>query len=419
MHARTHVRMHSQTPGDHTVTVLREHVSPLGDTTVNILFTPWLSVMTKPNQTKPNQTKPNQTKLVKMTCSLSRVVAVCCRQERTNSLPTTTSDRDGQADSACYSRGSESLTPSTRSRRELNFNVNVQQHSQSHVSATANWAATIQQDNSPQHRREDVRSGPCSPPKRDSVGNTPTRSLRTEDLHHLCGFSPQEGDSSMATDYMVPPGVSPMRMLSERSERQSERAEAPSDAPTVKQMLVALAGKIQQQQMQDDHVTAAANHSSSTIYAESMEDADSTLEANPGEEVIWKNQKLDAHNETRYSVTDYFSKYRQRSQADTTESGPNGAVSHRPLQQAVYHDTDLDTTLSSIQDLTQLADESFASSLASSVSSLASSVSVDDQVFREGLNSLDATIAQIQQTIRQAMHRGQRAGNNQRTYVKR
>ena len=223
----------------------------------------------------------------------------------------------------------------------------------------------------------------------------------------------------MATDYMVPPGVSPMRMLSERSERQSERAEAPSDAPTVKQMLVALAGKIQQQQMQDDHVTAAANHSSSTIYAESMEDADWTLEANPAEEVVWKNQKSDAHNETRYSVTDYFSKYRQRSQADTTESGPNGAVSHRPLQQAVYHDTDLDTTLSSIQDLTQLADESFTSSLASSVSSLASSVSVDDQVFREGLNSLDATIAQIQQTIRQAMHRGQRAGNNQRTYVKR
>ena len=351
-----------------------------------------------------------------MTCSLSRVVTLPCRQERTNSLPTTTSDRDGQADSACYSRGSESLTPSTRSRRELNFNV--PQQSQSHGGATANWAAALQQDNCPQHRREDGRSGPCSPPKRDSLGNTPTRSLRTEDLHHLCGFSPQEGDSSMATDYMVPPGVSPMRMLSERSERQSERTEAPSDAPTVKQMLVALAGKIQQQQMQDDHMTAAAaNHSSSTIYGESMEDADSTLEANPGEEVAWKNQnqKSDAHNETRYSVTDYFSKYRQRSQADASESGLNGAVSHRPPQQIVYRDTDLDTTLSSIQDLTQLGDESFASSLASSVSSLASSVSVDDQVFREGLNSLDATIAQIQQTIRQAMHRGQRAGNNQRT----
>ena len=213
----------------------------------------------------------------------------------------------------------------------------------------------------------------------------------------------------MATDYMVPPGVSPMRKLQRKATHpERDRDEAPT---TVKQMLVALAGKIQQQQC-DDHVTAAANHSPSIACSE--DDGNSTLIEE--DEVAWKEPPRDVYNETRYSVTDYFTKYQQRT--DAAQSVPNDADSQRPLQEVVYRDTDLDTTISSIHDLTQLVDQSFVSSLASSVSSLASSASVDDQVFREGLNSLDATIAQIQATIRQAMHRGKMSSDKVRTYVK-
>ena len=181
----------------------------------------------------------------------------------------------------------------------------------------------------------------------------------------------------------------------------------------MKQMLVALAGKIQQQQC-DDHVTAAANQSPSITCSE--DDGNSTLVEE--EEVAWTEPPRDVYNDTRYSVTDYFTKYQQQSGTDGAQFVPNDAESQRPLQEVVYRDTDLDTTISSIHDLTQLVDQSFVSSLASSVSSLASSASVDDQVFREGLNSLDATIAQIQATIRQAMHRGKVSSDKVRTYVK-
>ena len=252
-----------------------------------------------------------------------------------------------------------------------------------------------------------------SSPKHDIVSGTPSRPLRKEDLNQLCGFSPAHVDTSVATDYMVPPGVSPMRKL-QRRDTHAERDR--DEAPTVKQMLVALAGKIQQQQKTDDHVTAMANHSPSIACSE--DGGDSTLVDNL-EEVAWKETPRDVYNETRYSVTDYFCKYQQQSRSDSVQPVPNEtSESQRPLQQVVYRDTDLDTTISSIHDLTQFVNESCVSSLASSVSSLASSASVDDQVFREGLNSLDATIAQIQQTIRQAMHRGKMSSDKVRSYVK-
>ena len=66
-------------------------------------------------------------------------------------------------------------------------------------------------------------------------------------------------------------------------------------------------------------------------------------------------------------------------------------------QVRLYRDTDLDTSLSSINDTTD-AGSTGTGATTTSISS------VDDRVFRQGLANLDANIARVQQSLRQKMY---------------
>ena len=119
--------------------------------------------------------------------------------------------------------------------------------------------------------------------------------------------------------------------------------------------------------------------------------------------------------ESRYSVTDYFSKYPDamtslsQSQAPASNGGvkdgrswrddrvfgsPNegegagNASSHASPQVELYRGTDLDTSLSTID---------------SSGTTTGSISSVDDRMFRQGLANLDANIERVQKTLRSGL----------------
>ena len=81
--------------------------------------------------------------------------------------------------------------------------------------------------------------------------------------------------------------------------------------------------------------------------------------------------------------------------ADSSASNPNPVPSP---QVELYRGTDLDTSISTINDRTMSCDRESAATTTGSVSS------VDDRIFRQGLANLDANIERVQKSLRSAMH---------------
>ncbi|XP_050418071.1 uncharacterized protein LOC126831557 [Patella vulgata] len=98
---------------------------------------------------------------------------------------------------------------------------------------------------------------------------------------------------------------------------------------------------------------------------------------------------------SRYSVTDYFKKYPSITNNDVKEtvndSNPRLSLNSTSMTEDVYKGGELNISLSSIQEDVQ--------SVMSSISESSSSTAVDDTAFREGIATLDANIAKVQEAL--------------------
>lgn len=204
---------------------------------------------------------------------------------------------------------------------------------------------------------------------------------------NLASISDNMGVNMTMSDYDMPPGASPFGSKFRVNE-----------GLTVKELLTPLANRMQHQFNRMHTVKPDDIAGYSSIESDPAESESTLVEE---EEAVEKEESV-----SRYSITDYFTKYsakekpasmerlsERESSSDSSPSPLKGSL--RPsVQSSLYKGTDLDTSLSTIPGA-----EDGRSVVSSEVSTDTVST-VDDHAFKRGLAALDANISRMQQQLR-------------------
>ena len=323
---------------------------------------------------------------------------------------------------------------------------------------------------------EGVQSSLEEPEIRISLEKLPAVTVTDSDNDKRSGFTSLQSPFDMdTTEYLNPPENLKVPLQGMRPELQS--GQKSSTGLTVKDLLAPLADRIMYSPASKRALTygqegispASSNITSGTLSsdtdigggeAESGGEGDSTLVEDQPDKSTVGETKLSATEDadvSRYSVSDYFKKYKagasfqtsiltqpKSSQSEVSKPKPDtrdrshglpsfdqshqdvskvsiptvndmtgqtsfttvtsvgsvpkpgqpGATQHSP-QDHLYRGTELDTSLSTIQEA-----ESNSVLSGSTVTSVSSLATVDEQDFKDGLAKLDANIARIQYSLK-------------------